>query len=133
MAPAPCARARGRPHGRLGDAEGVLVAPLGSTPGMQPPPTVMLVGPAELIARMERCSVIAWPERRPTPAYDRLTVQRDRDRAAFLLDPMGLRWLPSLALNELPVELAGGGQRRTVPSSLFVALDRALVVSLRGA
>jgi hypothetical protein len=65
---------------------------------------------------MERCSVIAWPNRRPEPAYDRLSLQRDLDHDAFVLDPVGLRWLPSLALNELPAELA---ERDLVPETLF--------------
>lgn len=99
-----------------GDAEAVLLACVGMAHSIQVPAPVMLVGPDELIARMERCAVIAWPDRRPVPAYDRLTVQRDLDRDAFLLDPVGLRWLPSLALNELPAELAG---RDLVPDAVF--------------
>jgi hypothetical protein len=98
------------------DAEGLLFAPLGMTSDIEMPDTVMLIGPAEMISRMERCSMIAWPDGSPAPAYDRLALQRDLDRDAFLLDPVGLRWLPSLALNELPTELAG---RHLVPDALF--------------
>lgn len=112
-----------------GEAEGVLIAPLGVSPRLHPPPTVMLIGPEELIARMERCAVIAWPDRRPTPAFDRLSAQRDLDRDAFLLDPMGLRWLPALALNELPIELTGSAH---APDALFERLAfRLLTTSLR--
>lgn len=78
---------------------------------------------------MERCSVIAWPDRHPTPAYDRLSAQRDLDRDAFLLDPVGLRWLPALALNELPVELTGSA---LVPDAIFERLAfRLLTTALR--
>lgn len=112
-----------------GDAEGVLVAACGAADGLAVPSTVMLVLPEELIARMERCSVIAWPDRRPTPAYDRLSAQRDLDRDAFLLDPVGLRWLPALALNELPVELTGSAH---VPDAMFERLAfRLLTTALR--
>lgn len=90
-----------------GDADGLLLAMLGFEGQPVPPPTVMLLSPEELISRMERCTFIAWPNRKPAPAYDRLSAQRDLDRDAFLLDPVGLRWLPSLALNELPADLSG--------------------------
>jgi hypothetical protein len=109
-----------------GDAEGVLLAPLGQSGDLLAPPTVTLVGPEELIARMERCSVIAWPDGRPTPAYDRLSIQRQLDSDAFLLDPVGLRWLPSLALNELPPELAG---RDVAPEALFERMAFRLLTS----
>jgi len=111
------------------DAEGVLLATVGMADSIQAPDTVMLVGPDELIARMERCSMIAWPDRSPVPAYDRLAAQRDLDRDAFLLDPVGLRWLPSLALNELPAELAG---RDLIPDALFERMAfRLLTTTLR--
>jgi hypothetical protein len=109
-----------------GDAEGLLLAPLGVADGQQAPPTVMIVGPEELIARMERCAVIAWPDGRPAPAYARLSLQRDLDRDAFLLDPVGLRWLPSLSLNELPPELSG---REIAPDALFERLAFRLFTS----
>jgi len=108
------------------DADGLLLAPLGFDGQPVAPPGVMLIAPDELVARMERCSVIAWPDRRPVPAYDRLSVQRDLDRDAFLLDPVGLRWLPSLALNELPAELVG---RDLVPEAMFERMAFRLLTS----
>lgn len=99
-----------------GDAEGLLLAPLGIEEGLQAPATVMIVGPGELISRMERCAMIAWSGGQPVPAYDRLGLRRALDRDAFLLDPVGLRWLPSLALNELPPELSG---REIAAEALF--------------
>ncbi len=96
-----CARptCAGRPCGRR--REGVMIATLGVTAPVSPPADVMLVDPGNFIARMERCASIAWPGRRPTPAYDRVEAQRALDRDAYLLDPVGLRWLPALALHEL--------------------------------
>jgi hypothetical protein len=88
-----------------GDADGILIAPLGVADGVTIPARVDLVGPEALIARLERSALIAWPERRPTPAYDRVGALRRLEGDAALLDPVGIRWLPILALNELPVEL----------------------------
>lgn len=85
-----------------GDAEGMLLTPLGTDGPLQPPATILVIDANELIARMERCTSIAWPDRQPVPAYERVAAQRDLERDAFLLDPAGLRWLPTLALNELP-------------------------------
>lgn len=99
-----------------GDADGLLLAPLGHDDGLTVPATVMLVDADELIARLERCVAIAWPGGTPAPAYERVAAQRDLDRDAFLLDPVGLRWLPTLALNELPAELAG---RDLAPDAVF--------------
>jgi len=109
-----------------GDAEGLLLATLGFDEEPVAPPTVMLLRPEDLIARMERCSLIAWPDRRPVPAYDRLIAHRDLNRDAFLLDPDGLRWLPSLALNELPTDLAG---RDLAPEALFEGMAFRLLTS----
>jgi hypothetical protein len=112
-----------------GDAEGVLLAPLGAHGHLHPATTVMVVDAEELIARMERCTSIAWPNRSPVPAYERVAAQRDLERDAFLLDPVGLRWLPTLALNELPAELAG---RDLAPDALFERLAfRQLTSTLR--
>lgn len=91
---------------RAGDAEGIMIAAVGGDP-TEVPDDVMLVTPAELIARLERSTSIAWLDRTPRPAYEQVQLQRNLDRDAFLLDPVGMRWLPSLALHELPSELAG--------------------------
>jgi hypothetical protein len=99
-----------------GEAEGVLLAALGSVGELRPPTTIMVIDADQLIARLERCTSIAWPGRQPVPAYERVAVQRDLERDAFLLDPAGLRWLPTLALNELPAELTG---RNLVPDALL--------------
>lgn len=90
---------------QAGDADGALIAPLGVADGITATARVAIVDPAALIARLERSALIAWPDRRPTPAYDRVDTLRRLASGAALLDPVGIRWLPTLALNELPVEL----------------------------
>jgi hypothetical protein len=89
-----------------GDAEGVLLAPLGFDADSDDAPGILsFIGPDELIERLERSPMIAWLRRKPVPAYERLAVQRTLEQDASLLDPVGLRWLPVLALNELPLDL----------------------------
>lgn len=99
-----------------GNADGVLIAPLGIAEGVTPHARVDLVPPDKLISRLERSALIAWPERQPTPAYDRVGTLRRLERDAALLDPVGIRWLPTLALNELPPELFSHG---VPPQDLF--------------
>jgi hypothetical protein len=89
-----------------GDAEGLSLAGVGHADGLRLPADLALVGADELVARLERSALVAWPQRRPVPAYDRVASQRALERDAALLDPVGLRWLPVLALNELPADLA---------------------------
>lgn len=102
-----------------GDADAMLIAPLGIEGTADPPPGVMLVDAMELIARLERSALVAWPEREPTPAFDRMHALRGLEQDAALLDPVGLRWLPVAALNELPVELSG---RDLAPQDLLERL-----------
>jgi hypothetical protein len=90
---------------QAGDADGLLIAPLGVAEGVTAPARVAIVEPEELITRLERSAQIVWPDRLPTPAYDRVGTLRRLESDAALLDPVGIRWLPTLALNELPVEL----------------------------
>ena len=94
---------------QAGDADGVIIAPLGVAHGVTVPARVDVVEPESLIARLERSVLIGWPDRRPTPAYDRVGTLRQLESDAALLDPVGIRWLPTLALNELPVELFSQG------------------------
>lgn len=102
-----------------GDADAVLLAPLGTDGALDSRSGVMLVDAPELIARLERSALVAWPGREPTPAYDRIEALRGLEHDAALLDPVGLRWLPVAALNELPVELAG---RDLAPQDLLERL-----------
>jgi hypothetical protein len=99
-----------------GDAQGVLIAPLGTEPGLECASEIHLIDPAELILRFERSALIAWPDRRPAPSYERVAARRALSAEAALLDPVGLQWLPTLALNELPAEL---GEQDLAPQDLF--------------
>jgi hypothetical protein len=99
-----------------GDIEGILVASLGVDGSVTPDARIAIVEPDELIARLERSPLITWSDNNPAPAYDRVAVLRDLEEQAGLLDPIGIRWLPVLALNELPSELA---MRSVAPQDLL--------------
>jgi hypothetical protein len=92
-----------------GDGLGWLVHPHGSSGSLPSLPSVELVTPAELIHKFERSSRVAWNDRRPAVAMDRLADQRSLFEDARLLDPVGMRWLPVTAHNELPPELVAAG------------------------
>lgn len=98
------------------DVEAVLFAPHGTDGSASVPNGVTLVLPEEIIARLERCPMITWEDSKPAPAYSRVATQRELDQVAFLLDPVGLRWLPSLSRNEYPPDLEG---QSASPDTLF--------------
>ena len=102
--------------GQAADVEAVLFAPYGVEDSLTIPKSVTLVLPDQLIACLERCPMVVWDGGVPAPAYTRVMQQRDLDEVAFLLDPVGLRWLPSLSRNEYPSDLEG---QPASPDALF--------------
>jgi hypothetical protein len=91
-----------------GDVAGWLVAPLGIEGELPVGRAVEVIEPEQLIERLERSSRVTWTDRRPSVALDRLAHQRALFEDAGQLDPVGLRWLPVVAHNELPGELRDG-------------------------
>jgi hypothetical protein len=69
---------------------------------------VKVVAAAEVADRIVGSALVSWDEDRPSLATDRLEVTL-RLAGSSLLDPVGLQWLPSLALNELPPALVNCG------------------------
>jgi hypothetical protein len=59
---------------QAGDADGVLIAPLGVAEGVTVPARVAIIEPEELIARLERSALISWPERRARYIVDASTA-----------------------------------------------------------
>lgn len=88
-----------------GDVAGWLVAPHGTRGELVEDRAVEVIGPEDLIERLERSSRVAWTQRRPAVAMDRLAHQRALFDEARKLDPVGMRWLPVVAHNEMPQEL----------------------------
>ena len=92
------------------DVEGVMIAAHGVDEACVPDVAVRVIGPDELIARLQRSAVIAWPGRKPELAFERLPDRRALTQDAGTLDRVGIRWLPALALDELPPEVADLGE-----------------------
>jgi hypothetical protein len=90
-----------------GDAEGVMIAPFGIAGAPRPAKSVMVVGPGDLLERLERSALISWPDGTPRPALERVALDATIQGSGALLDPVGIRWLVALAHNELPPDLAG--------------------------
>ena len=80
--------------------------------GDDPLPTddaVHVIRAEELVSRIQASPLVEWIEGRPSTAMNRLALALDLSEIAPALDPVGLRWLPTLSLNSLPAELEGLG------------------------
>jgi hypothetical protein len=73
---------------------------------IEPPRGIQLVWPGEMADRITASALIRWEDETPTIAVDRLELLLSLSDVTRLLDPIGIQWLPSLALNELPASLA---------------------------
>ena len=109
------------------DSEGVMLAPLGVEDDLVVPLELSVVSPDDLIKRLERTPLVGWVDNTPYPAYDRLDALSHLGAEAALLDPVGIRWLPVLALNELPQELKGHG---AAPQDLLERLTFRMLTSV---
>jgi hypothetical protein len=91
-----------------GLADGVLVETTaeGARPGDE---RVAVVSCADFVARLKASALITWSGGEPSAAPDRYASWVDLSRTAGAHDPIGLRWLPTLALNRVPEELLGMG------------------------
>ncbi len=86
-------------------ADALVIAPKGVAADASARSNVSLLGPVELAREIERSPLADWAAGRPSLAASRLDTMLALPEAARLVDPAGIAWLPSLALNELPVEL----------------------------
>ncbi|MBS1676386.1 MAG: hypothetical protein JST08_03270 [Actinobacteria bacterium] len=109
------------------DSEGVILAPFGVENDLVVPLELSVVGPDDLIKRLERTPLVGWADNSPYPAYDRLDALSHLGAEAALLDPVGIRWLPVLALNELPHELNSHG---AAPQDLLERLTFRMLTSV---
>jgi hypothetical protein len=109
------------------DSEGLMLAPLGVEGNVAVPSQLSVVGPDNLIKRLERTPLVGWTDDTPFPAYDRLDALYHLGSGAALLDPVGIRWLPVLALNEIPQELSSHG---ATPQDLLERLAFRMLTSV---
>ena len=71
-------------------------------------PGVVVVSADEIASRITSSTLARWDEETPSLATDRLDLMLRLSRTAQL-DPVGIEWLPSLALNEVPPSLVEYG------------------------
>ena len=86
------------------DAIVIATTPQPSLPDL--PDQVRVVSPGELVSRIVGSSLTIWDEGRPRLAVDRLELALRLTEQARTIDPVGIEWLPALALNEMPERIA---------------------------
>ncbi len=86
--------------------EALVISAEEMSPTLTPPLGVHLVSPNEFANRITSSPIVEWIDDMPRVSVDRLGLLIALDELTGLLDPIGIQWLPSLALNELPAALA---------------------------
>lgn len=99
----------------LADAVLIEAAPSGA-PGATGERGVQFIASEELVGLLQGSAMPAWTDGMPAVDAERFQHWTDLQEMATFVDPSGLRWLPTLALNKLPAELAEHGEQ---PSDLF--------------
>lgn len=77
-------------------------------PGLRPPHGIHVIPPADTALRIVGSPLARWHDDGPSVAVDRLDLVLQLERSSFS-DRIGLQWLPSVALNELPPALIDSG------------------------
>lgn len=109
-------------------AEAVLVEGAAGDEALPDDPAVEVIRAARFVEQVRASALIEWEDGQPRPALERLALAYDLREIAVALDPVGLRWLPTLALNQVPHELEGRG----TADELFEAITfRLLTTALR--
>lgn len=71
---------------------------------------VRVVGAGELEGMLRASALIAWEDGIPRAVAERYAALAETQATASAHDPIGLRWLTTLALNRVPPELTSTGQ-----------------------
>jgi hypothetical protein len=109
-------------------AEAVLIEGSAGEHALPDDPAVEVIRAAEFVELVRASALVEWEGGLPRPALERLALAYDLREIAVALDPVGLRWLPTLALNRVPHELDGHG----TAADLFEAITfRLLTTALR--
>ncbi len=80
----------------------------GDRPGLEG--SVQVLSAVAFERRLRESALVRWDEGRPEPNLGRIEEWWDLARTAAAHDPVGLRWLPTLAANRIPAELEATGQ-----------------------
>jgi hypothetical protein len=90
-------------------AEAVLIEAAPGGGELPDESAVHVIRADELVRQIRASALVEWADGLPAPARGRFELATDLSSIAVALDPIGLRWLPTLALNQVPPELAGQG------------------------
>jgi hypothetical protein len=90
-------------------ADAVLVEAQFGDATVEQDPAVQVIRASQLVEAIRASALIDWESGQPAPARGRGELAVDLNAIAAALDPVGLRWLPTLALNHTPPELEGQG------------------------
>jgi hypothetical protein len=90
-------------------AEAVLIEGAYGEAEVQDDPAVQVIRAARLVEMIRTSALVEWEAGKPRPARGRFELVSDLNEITVALDPVGLRWLPTLALNQVPAELEGRG------------------------
>jgi hypothetical protein len=74
------------------------------------PDGMQLVRADEFILRLRASAVVSWTGGTPAPEASRFEQWADLAQTAAAHDPIGLRWLPTLAFNKIPADLSDVGK-----------------------
>lgn len=90
-----------------GSAEGVIVE--AAEPGdARSTPNVHVLRYSEFLDLLRECALVDWSSGAARPQIERFRQWSTLALRAPVLDPVGLKWLPSLALNRMPPTLPSG-------------------------
>jgi hypothetical protein len=89
--------------------EAVLVEGSAGEGDLVDDPAVQVIRAEALVERIRSSALIEWRDGRPLPAEGRFELASNLNQIAPALDPVGLRWLPTLSFNQVPRELEGSG------------------------
>lgn len=91
-------------------AEAVLVEGAPGTVGLAGDSAVQVIRAEALVERIKSSALIEWHAGKPQPSTVRFELAMSLNKLAPSLDPVGLRWLPTLAFNQVPPELERVGR-----------------------
>lgn len=92
-----------------------LVLPVHGGTDLFVEPPVAIISADEIAERITSSTLVRWDEELPSVATDRVELMLRLANTA-LVDPVGIQWLPSLALNEVPTSLV---EHCVEPQDLF--------------
>lgn len=92
----------------MGFDDALFLAVVEPPPGLTEPHGIHLIPPGDTKRRIIGSPLASWDDHGPSVAVDRLDLVLRLEQSDFF-DRIGVQWLPSVALNELPPSLLEAG------------------------